>query len=65
MKRGTEKDTTDTSMQGENRTPIEKARRIPHRSATEEDYKKMDFWNVGTFHRVTTTPARGTNNPVA
>jgi hypothetical protein len=29
-------------------------KRITHRTATEEDYKKMDFWNVGTFHRAST-----------
>ena len=37
------------------------AKDIPIRSATEEDYKKLDFWNVGTFHRFTPLPETETS----
>ena len=30
------------------------AKDIPIRSATEEDYKRMNYWNVGTYHRAST-----------
>jgi len=33
-----------------------KEKRTPIRSATEEDYKKRNFWNVGTFHRASILP---------
>ena len=26
-------------------------KRIKIRSATEEDYERLNFWNIGTFHR--------------
>ncbi len=32
--------------------PRKSPKPVKHRTATEEDYKKRDFWNVGTFHRV-------------
>jgi len=32
------------------------AKHILIRTATEEDYRKMQNWCVGTFHRVSTLP---------
>ncbi len=32
--------------------PRKSPKPIRIRTATEEDYKKLDFWNVDTFHRV-------------
>lgn len=53
-KKRTGKDTTDTSRQGEKGTPMKNARHVPIRIATEEDLRKRQHWNVGTFHRAST-----------
>jgi hypothetical protein len=35
---------------------------ISHRTATEEDYRKRQHWNVGTFHRIAPLPETETSD---
>jgi len=39
----------------EKKETAKKVKRVKLRYATEEDYRKLNYWNVGVFYRVSTS----------